>query len=177
MSGILTYTGKVIDPFNVKPNDICIEDIAHGLSLLCRFNGQCTRFYSVAEHSIIMATYPKFKQKCRPLALLLHDATEAYLGDIISPIKKILPVFKQLEKEFMFAIAIKFGLVFPRMFAEVKKADIIMLATEAYRWMNGDINVSSKLVDLEIPDFLLTPKQAEHRFLRVYKELRMQNGS
>ena len=48
MNGILTYTGKVIDPLNVKPDDICIEDIAHGLSVLCRYNGLCYKFYSFA---------------------------------------------------------------------------------------------------------------------------------
>lgn len=173
---ILTYTGKLIDPFNVKPEDICIEDIAHGLSLLCRYGGQCNRFYSVAEHSIIMATYPGFR-KWHPLAMLLHDAAEAYIGDIIRPIKQKLPKFKQFETNFIYAIAYKFGLA-PSVFATVKEPDNIMLATEAFWMMDAppkfyerNFALSDNLIDFNIPFYYFNPLEAERRFLRLYKEL------
>ncbi len=170
---ILTYTGKTIDPFNVKPSDICIEDIAHGLSLLCRYGGQCNRFYSVAEHCIIMATYRGFRK--HPLALLLHDAAEAYIGDIIRPIKRELPQFKQFENNFMFAVAVKFGLE-PSIFTTVKKPDNIMLATEAHwimsdKFFNGRTDVARDMVDTAIPFTFFTPELAEKKFLQIYKEL------
>ena len=78
-----TYTGKKFFPFDPRPEQICIEDIAHGLSMLCRFSGQCPYFYSVAEHSIYVV-------HCLPdnlqLEGLLHDASEAYLADLPRPV-------------------------------------------------------------------------------------------
>lgn len=173
---IITYSGKVIDPFNIKSDDICIEDIAHGLSLLCRYSGQCNKFYSVAEHCIIMATYPGFR-KYHPLALLLHDAVEAYIGDIIRPIKQKLPVYKQFENNFMFAVAYKFSLM-PSVFATVKESDNIMLATEAF-WMMPDkifivkkkYGISKSMVDISIPFYYFNPPEAEEQFLNVFRKL------
>ena len=167
---ILTYTGKTIDPFNIKLSDICIEDIAHGLSLLCRYSGQCNRFFSVAEHSIIMAVYSGFR-KYHPLAMLLHDAAEAYIGDIIRPVKRELSQFRQFETNFITAITYKLTDLMPSVFATVKSPDNIMLATEAYRMMNGDIDVSDTLIDLNIPFYYFDPLEAERRFLSLYKEL------
>lgn len=167
---ILTYTGKLIDPFNVKPEDICIEDIAHGLSLLCRYGGQCNRFYSVAEHSIIMATYPGFK-KWKALEMLLHDAAEAYIGDIIRPVKMALPQFKKFEDDFLHKIATKLITKVPWDF-KVRKPDNIMLATEAYRMMNIGLPLANyNLIDFNIPFYYFNPLEAERRFLRLYKEL------
>lgn len=173
---ILTYTGKTINPYNVRPDDICIEDIAHGLSLLCRYSGQCNKFYSVAEHSIIMAVCSWLPGN--PLAKLLHDAAEAYIGDIIRPIKRKLSKFRQFENNFMYAIAYKFGLA-PSIFATVKKADNIMLATEAF-WMmpskiftvNKIYGISKSMVDTSIPFYYFNPSEAEKRFLKFYSELR-----
>jgi len=166
---ITTFTGKNIDPFNVKLNDICIEDIAHGLSLLCRYNGQCNGFYSVAEHSIIMATYSGFRE-WHPLAMLLHDAAEAYIGDIIRPIKQKLPQFRQFETNFMTVITYKLTNFLPSIFDTVKEPDNIMLATEAF-WMLKNSNTPSFLVNAKIPFYYFDPLEAEKRFLQLYKEL------
>lgn len=80
---ILTYTGKLFTPYNPISDDIDIKDIAHGLSNICRFGGHSNNFYSVAQHSIIVS------YNCGVDALygLLHDASEAYLGDIPKPLK------------------------------------------------------------------------------------------
>lgn len=81
---IQTYTGKKMFPLAPKREDICIEDIAHALSMKCRFNGHCNLFYSIAQHSLIVASLVKPELR---LAALLHDAAEAYLPDFCRPIK------------------------------------------------------------------------------------------
>lgn len=87
---IETYTGKTFDYESIESNKIVIEDIAHALSNICRFNGHSLRFYSVCEHSILVANeieklYPKDKHFI--LQALLHDATEAYMPDVPKPLK------------------------------------------------------------------------------------------
>ena len=78
-SSVNLFSGIVIDPFDPCPGLIRIADIAHALSMLCRFNGHCRHFYSVAEHSVrVAARCPKGLR----LEGLLHDAVEAYLGDV-----------------------------------------------------------------------------------------------
>ncbi len=96
---IQTYTGKLINPFEIKEEDIDIYDIAHSLSMQCRFNGNTKRFYSIAEHSINVSSVLKemgLSYKTQLLGLL-HDASEAYLSDVPSPVKKYLPDYLSLE--------------------------------------------------------------------------------
>lgn len=81
---IMTHTGKKFRPFSPRIEDIDIEDIAHALSNLCRFNGHTSKFYSVAEHSILVSELCPDELKLKGL---LHDAAEAYLGDVPSPLK------------------------------------------------------------------------------------------
>jgi len=87
MSQILTYTGKHVDL--AAPNPVMIDprDISHALSHQCRFNGHCREFYSVAQHSVLVAYLlpPELK-----LAGLLHDAPEAFLGDVVQPLKALM---------------------------------------------------------------------------------------
>jgi len=108
---------------------IDIRDIAHALSNLCRYTGHSKYFFSVAEHSINVAlVLPKHKQ----LWGLLHDASEAYLADIASPVKQLIPEYKKMEEKIMFRIAQKFKL--PIGFhedREVKEADWACLKEEA----------------------------------------------
>lgn len=88
---IQTYTGKKFFPLDPDPELICIEDIAHSLAMQCRYNGHTRRFYSVAQHSVILAS-KFFKSHDLRFAALLHDASEAYLSDVPLPIKH-LPQF------------------------------------------------------------------------------------
>ena len=107
---ITTYTGKTVDPFAIRPEDIDLEDIAHALSMTCRFGGHCKSFYSVAEHSVLVS------ERCPPevrLDGLLHDAAEAYLGDIPSPLKRKLPAFEEAELNLFEILAERFGIAFP----------------------------------------------------------------
>ena len=105
-----THSGKMIDVFNPDPDMICIEDIAHALSHICRFGGHTTDFYSVAQHSVMCASLVPHSQQ---LEALMHDATEAYLLDIPSPIKRQLPGYEQAEDNLMRIIADKYKLEYP----------------------------------------------------------------
>lgn len=123
---IRTYSGKVFDIEILDPDSICIEDIAHGLSNTCRFGGQLENFYSVAQHSVYVAMEVPHGIK---LAALLHDAAEAYIGDMPSPFKKLMPDYKKLETRIMQAIALKFGFAFP-LSEVIKRADEKLLQEE-----------------------------------------------
>jgi len=107
---IKTFTGKFINVFDPKPEHINIVDIAHALSHTCRFSGHTTVFYSVAAHSIWCEEFVQDEPVEIRLHALLHDASEAYLTDMPSPIKQKLPQYIELEKSLMKAIYRKFGL-------------------------------------------------------------------
>lgn len=126
---IETVNGKKFHFDRADTDGIDVYDIAHALSNTCRYTGHSKYFFSVAEHSINVALMlPKHKQ----LWGLLHDASEAYLADIASPVKQLLPDYKKLEQKIMWRIAKKFNL--PIGFQddpEVKKADWACLRAEA----------------------------------------------
>lgn len=107
-----TYTNKQFDPLKINEADICLEDISHALSLLCRGGGHVKYFYSVAQHAINCMHEAKARNyplKIQ-LACLLHDASEAYLSDIIRPVKMHLPEYYQIETMIMAKIFSKFKL-------------------------------------------------------------------
>lgn len=105
---------------------IRIEDIAHALSMQCRFGGHLPKFYSVAQHSVHCC---EEVSEVHQLAALLHDASEAYLVDIPSPVKSGLANYKQLEDRLMKVIAKKFGFDYP-LHPDVKIVDESMLHAE-----------------------------------------------
>jgi len=121
-----TYTGRKFWPLDPRADEICIEDIAHSLSMQCRYGGHCQRFYSVAEHSVIMA---RFVSPANALWALLHDASEAYLADVPRPLKRHLAGYKDAEAAVMAAVCDRFGLP-NEMPAEVHAADNRILADE-----------------------------------------------
>lgn len=93
MSRMHTSTGRLVDPLDLTPEDVCVEDIAHHLSQTCRFNGAPPIFYSVAEHAVHVAGLVEYH--AGPVAALValhHDDAEAYLGDQIRPVKSQLHV-------------------------------------------------------------------------------------
>lgn len=118
-----TYTGKAFYPYDMREEDFCIEDIAHALAMLCRYGGHCRRFYSVAEHSVIVS---RLVSPGHALAGLMHDATEAYLVDMPRPIKVGFPQYKEMEGKIWTHIARKFSLSEEHP-AEVDRADAEML--------------------------------------------------
>lgn len=104
-----TVTGKLFSFLDPDPAEICLEDIAHGLSNLCRFNGQSSAFYSVAQHAELVSRLCNTKDA---LWGLFHDAAEAYLGDVVSPIKRNLGMekYRLAEEVVMRAVAERYGL-------------------------------------------------------------------
>ena len=112
---IRTFTGRYVTPMHLTPGMITIEDIAHGLSRVCRFAGQCAGFMPVAEHSVAVARIVMTTDPDHALEALLHDASEAYLGDMPRPIKHLpeMAPYREAEERAERAIAEKFGLVYP----------------------------------------------------------------
>lgn len=106
-----TFTGKQAWPLDMRPEDIFIVDIAHSLAMQCRFAGHCLRYYSVAEHSVLVADW-LLDQYGKEAALwgLLHDASEAYLVDVPRPVKPFLPGYRDAERAVMRAVCERFGL-------------------------------------------------------------------
>jgi hypothetical protein len=130
-STILTQSGIEFDVCNPDPDLIEIEDIAHALSHLCRFTGHTKHFYSVAQHSYLCTTLVPAE---RQLETLLHDAAEAYIGDVSSPLKAQLPGYQMIESKLEQAIRQRFGLP-PEKSPWVKQADLQMLAVEKAQLM------------------------------------------
>ncbi len=125
---ITTYSGHPFFPLDPKPVDVRIADIAHALAHLCRFAGHTRRFYSVAQHSVIVS-----RCVAPELALwaLLHDASEAYLCDITSPVKRSssLSGYRDIERPVQAAICQAFNLPIDEP-PLVKAADRLVLHTE-----------------------------------------------
>jgi 5'-deoxynucleotidase YfbR-like HD superfamily hydrolase len=149
---IRVFSGKYINPLEPALHLIDIEDIAHSLSMQCRFGGHTKVFYSVAEHCINVC---QMVAPGHELAGLLHDAAEAYLLDIPSPVKANLSEYKGIEDRLMTVISEKFGFKYP-LHREVKQCDAIALKDE---WES---------VVLSSPSSVLTQSEAKSLFLELF---------
>lgn len=164
---------------NPKPEDIHIFDIAHALSLVCRFGGHCSVFYSVAEHSIIVADILEQEgaSKLTVLAGLLHDAEEAYLPDIPHPIKQVIPAFKKLYAPIQDAIVRRFGLVSKDIrhdgydYDHIDDIDHRLVITEAKALGVWNENWEAEGAPLKYQLHLWKSDDAEDLFLRNFLEL------
>lgn len=125
---IQTYSGKRFDFMDPDPESIDIEDIAQALSMQCRYNGHIRSFYSVAEHSVHVAAL--MSNPFERFPALLHDAAEAYIGDMVSPLKRMMPEYKEIERRVESAIRRRFNLI--PMPEEVKLRDLQMLIVEKH---------------------------------------------
>jgi 5'-deoxynucleotidase YfbR-like HD superfamily hydrolase len=157
---IETFTRRKVTPMDLSAEMICIEDIAHSLSRLCRYNGHTAGFLSVAEHcvhvsKIVAETHPEFA-----LEGLLHDAAEAYLGDMVRPLKHLpeMQVFRDADERAEAAIAGKFELTYPWP-KVVHDADRIRLMVEI-----DTLRHSARAA--------MTPDAAKGAFLATYSLLR-----
>lgn len=139
MTWITTYTGKTFDFVNPTPEMIDIADIAHSLAAQVRFNGHTLVPYSIGQHSMGVATwvFKELQDKAIALQGLLHDATEAYVGDLVSPLKELIPDFKQIEKRIWAVIATKFGVPI-ELHPMVKETDLRILLTERNHLLNNE---------------------------------------
>ena len=163
MSTMLTRGGRMVDLLNVKPEDIDLADIAWALAHTCRFMGHPRRHYSVAEHSINVA-----RLLPEPIKIygLLHDAHEAYIGDISTPMKQALsahigrswfePGLQRIEQDILAAIHEKLGVpwpVSPHVMAAVKYADATMGEWELRQLFDGYKVPEGELSTLPMPSW------------------------
>lgn len=133
---ILTHSGHYFSFLTPEDCPFTLVDIAHGLSNICRFGGQCHRFYSVAEHSVHVASLVRPELRW---AALMHDAAEAFVGDMPKPLKEMLPDYQAIEKRVETVIAKRFRLSTVEMMdPAIKHADRVMLRTEQRQVMNNN---------------------------------------
>jgi hypothetical protein len=167
---IQTYTGKKFYLINTTPDMIDIEDIAHALSMQCRFAGHIKEFYSVAEHSVYVS---RLCDKENKMAGLLHDASEAYIADIASPFKSFLTNYKELEHNIMKVMAYKFNFEYPFV-PNVHEADVAQLKIEAKTLLNkypewtDEERYATPNIEEGYKPLRLSPKEAERLFLNEY---------
>ena len=148
-STFITYSLVEIDLANIQPEQITIQDISAGLSKICRFSGQITRFYSVAQHSVILSKIVPDNLK---RVALLHDASEAYLQDIIKPLKNLLgDSYTKLEEQFTHAIFDRYGLDY-ELLKEIKPYERFVFEQECkcfregkedewVKWLKNDVKM------------------------------------
>jgi uncharacterized protein len=167
---ILLVSGEYFNFLEPEKNVFGILEIGHGLSHVCRFGGQCTPFYSVAQHSVIVSyiVAPEFAMDA-----LMHDASEAFIGDMTRPLKKLIPAYKEIEANIDRDMARRFGLRYP-MHPEVAWADLVALATEQRDLMPPHDDEWAVLKGIQpLPEKIvaLPPDEARALFYRRYQEL------
>lgn len=161
---IETATGLKVNPLNMRANDLCITDIAHALARICRFGGHTSGFISVARHSLEVLEWAKKSiglDKAPQLArtLLLHDASEAYLGDVPRPLKQhpAFAFYREAEARLEGLIAKKFDLIYP--FPPlVKVMDEAVLKWEMEKDRHNDLRIDGF-------------DEAKANFLKAYYDL------
>jgi uncharacterized protein len=174
---IQTYSGILVDIKTPNPNTILVCDIAKHLSQLCRYTGASRSFYSVAEHSVLVANLCPQDLK---LIGLLHDSAEGFLGDCSTILKNLLPEYQKLEKTMNEAIIKRFDLGIPD-FNCVKIYDRIALDIESKVLMGPRHPVwdNYKVESPEGYDFdyslleikSLNPEEAERAYLDLFNSL------
>jgi uncharacterized protein len=195
---MLTFTGKQFWPLAPQAEDICIEDIAHALAHLCRFNGHVQHFYSVAQHSVLVSVIVerRLSQTAHPLSTngsegescktfhgrplnelllkaLLHDGPEAYIGDMVRPLKQSMPDYRAAESEIWDALCRRFGMTYD-LPPCIKEADNIALMTErrditvptAHKW-----SLQDKYPPCEEKIYPYMPQAAKTSFLHRFEQL------
>ncbi len=181
-------SGRRLDLLDPTPVDIEIEDIAHGLAFVARWNGQTAGDYpySVAEHSLLVERIytrivPDAPVKWR-LAALLHDAPEYVIGDMISPVKSAVgPAYGVLDERLTAAIHIRFGLpaaIPVRVKKQIKRADVISAWLEATQIAGFSVQEANKLFGTPKPDVteglsidLRPPVEVRNAYANRYIEL------
>jgi uncharacterized protein len=173
-----TYAGLYLDYLDPRPEQISLADIARGLAQTCRFAGQTTRYYSVAEHAVYVAEnvmaagWPDYA-----LAALHHDSHEAYVGDWPSPLKAVFDsgLYRSITEDIDAAVATKFGFA-PHRFKHhaIKAEDELMLRREAatLKYSHGIGKHWDYGRALEpLAGIGWAPNHAERRFLEMHRRL------
>lgn len=157
-------SGTKIDLLNPTPEMIHPEDVAGALSKICRFGGHSSEFYSVAQHSVFVSALVPDQLR---FPALMHDAAEAYLGDVIKPLKVLLGnVYEDLEERFMQVICKRFA-IDPDLLPLIKGYDKLALEIEHERFQKGNPDRWDTEMHLHgLDGHALTPDAARVMFLR-----------
>jgi uncharacterized protein len=177
-----TVSGRFVNPFDPDPAMIDPGDIACALANVCRFGGHCRPFYSVAQHSVIVSRLVEERGGDAEdvFAALMHDAAEAYLGDMPHPLKHRSPLgaaFKAAEDHLEQAIRARFGI--RAGVPAIKRADRALLATER-RAFSAESWHWPELDGIEALDLALeawSPAEAERAFAERFAELQERRGA
>ena len=163
---MVTGSGKEINLFNPNPDDISIHDIACSLSKICRFGGNINHFYSVAQHACLVAWLapPQLSQ-----AALMHDAAEAYCGDVIRPLKSMLGYkYAEIEEKMLRAIFTRFSIDYDQL-ARIKQYDDHALEMEEQSLFNNK-ELFQKTIAFQSSCYIKTSKSPtwnwEHQYAR-----------
>lgn len=183
---VQTFTGRAAWPLDLRPEDVCIDDVAHALALQCRFAGHCREPYSVAEHSVRVARvvdgHPlldagsyryRFEMTLRAL---LHDAAEAYVVDLPRPVKldRALAGYREIEKDVdRVVVNALMTTICVHDYSIIREADDILLATEARDLMAAppmDWHLAQPPLEEKIVPWPWDV--AEAQFLDMYRKLK-----
>lgn len=158
---IRTFSGRYMNIIDPDPADVDLESISHALGSICRFGGHCPQFYSVAEHSVLafeLASVDGCDDE-QLKAVLLHDSAEAYISDVVKPLKREMPIYHEIEAKMEKAIGAHFGIDFAKHHDVIKKYDNLMLKAEKnFFWPEDSVEwygfESVPLVDVHFSCFL-----------------------
>lgn len=180
---ILTHSGAEVDLLEPEAEQISAHDIAHHLSLLCRFAGATRNFYSVAQHSCLVLDIVTKQSDCTPLTMqwaILHDAHEAFIGDISTPMRRAIAdftqcgdVIREMSLRFDAAVLQRFGLpnVLPQATLDaVRHADLVALETERHRLLPENRSWLPTVERVPWHGQCWCPERAEFEFaMRLYR--------
>ena len=174
---ITTYTGKHFNPVSPDPDLVCIEDIAHALSLICRGNGHVKTFFSVGQHCINCAKEAEARglSARMVLACLLHDASECYMSDVPRPLKQFMTVYKEQENHLLDVLYTKF-LGSP---LDEQEEKLIKEIDDAVLWYDmkyllGEDSEGDKPETCMVPDYTVRAfKDVEQEYLEIFEKYKV----
>lgn len=173
-SEIVTFTGRVVDPLNLKPEKVNIIDIAHSLALQCRFTGHVRWHYSVGQHSVLATRFAQEMGRPRKTlrAILLHDGSETYCADLARPVKHapgLGEAYRNVEDVIQAVVSARFGIPYP-FEPDVHLFDNAMLAAEQRDLMPRFRHIETPLV-YPYPIERWDMEDTEDAFLDLFEEL------
>jgi len=173
---ISTWLGNQLDVESATVYDFDIEDIAHHLGKICRYNGGVDEHYSVAQHSCLLAEMVPAPLK---RAAMLHDAAEYVLGDIITPVKMMFPEIRKLEQRILVKIMEAFNVPWNEQIeSELKVYERVLLATEKRDLKTRDLTDWENIKDVTpLPEKIvpMDDRSAKMYFLRYFQMLQNQH--
>lgn len=177
MPTITTYSGIRMNPVKPHIEDISIKDIAHALSLVCRGGGHVTHFYSVGQHSLACAAEAAARG-CSlrvQLGALLHDGSEAYMSDLVRPVKQQIPQYREIENRLIETVWAAFIPGEP--LDEEERREIRCIDDDVMSWdmkilLRDEINQNYRNLKRPADHQFLPMEDVEKAFLDKFSELR-----